>query len=404
MTANRNQAGFTIFEMVIVLVMVGLLTASIAPLLQRQHTNTMEEKDKLALESARTALINYAISNGGIPDPLPIVSAAGATQGALVAPFLYAATLSAAQPVGLMPPSGNPSAADAYAVSALGVNNWGVHGGNSASNYWFHLDVNDHLKSSHIRWISTNSALTYDEFLTANSANSAAGRDAHQTGDRVVFCQAVNEQMAAAPATPPTTPSVCQNFTTRTVAGVTTQCAVTTPVAFALFSVGNNRAADQENDDRAGSPATNTLKGNRIYENDSRGINNSPGDDRYDDQVMSYPLSSLARDCREKMGVAAEVMSCAPGAKYVGSVTNTDATARTFFMTGDAGNTTVPPNNFTVYVNRCYPRSAVMSVTNGGPVFTCNGAAGSCTLSSVDTNSDGRIDFVISAASTSTAQ
>lgn len=394
MMMSRRTAGFTIFEMVIVLIMVGILTAGLAPMLLSQHTNTMEERDRRALEEAKTALINYAISHGGFPDPLPI----DATTGALVTPFLYPATLAASQPVGLMPPSFKPDAADNFDVPAFGVNNWGAFGGNSASNYWFHLDVNDRLKSSYIRWISTDSALTYDGFLTASTANDATGAAAHKTGDRVVFCQAVNEQMAATYS-----PQTCQNFNTRTVAGTTTACTATTPVAFALFSPGNNRVADQENDDPTSIAAA--LKTNRIYENDSRGINNSPSDDRYDDQVMSYPLSSLARDCREKMGVASEVMKCAPGEKYVGSVTNTDSVAHTFFMTGDAVTPTIPPNNFTIHVNKCYARTAEMKVTNGGAVFNCNGTASSCTFSdSVDTNKDGRIDFVISAAGVATAQ
>lgn len=67
----RRLTGFTMVEMTIVLIMIGILTAALAPLLLRQHTNTMEEKDRVALEEAKVAIISYAMTSGGVPDPLP---------------------------------------------------------------------------------------------------------------------------------------------------------------------------------------------------------------------------------------------------------------------------------------------------------------------------------------------
>ena len=393
---SKSPRGFTLIEVTLVIVVMGLLMAGLAPLLLRQHTGTMEARDATALEDAKTAIINYAITYGGIPDPLPIASGTGQ----LVTPFLYPVTLALSQPAGLMPPSNSPTATDFYAVPPFGVNNWGVFGGNSSSLYAFHLDVNDHLKSSYIKWISTNSALTYDNYLAANNANSAAGADVHQSGDRVVFCQAVREQMAANNG-----PQICQNFDSRIVAGVTTVCAATTPSAFALFSTGSNRMADQENDDRMVATA---LKTNRIYENDSRGIINSQGESLYDDQVKSYPLSAFARDCREKMGVSSEVMSCAPGQKFVGSVTNGHSSTPYYYAITVDGVTAalssyVPANGFSTYANACFARSAKAGIGLNA-VAALNAAIVGAALSTRDSNTDGRIDFLIDTSGNLTSQ
>ncbi len=62
-TRTNRALGFTMIEMTIVLIMIGILTASLAPLILRQHNNTMEERDRVALENAKTAIINYAGTN-----------------------------------------------------------------------------------------------------------------------------------------------------------------------------------------------------------------------------------------------------------------------------------------------------------------------------------------------------
>lgn len=320
----RRQAGFTLVEITIVIVIIGILTATLAPLLLRQHTNTMEERDRVALEEAKTAIISYATTFGGIPDPVGIVS-------------------------NVMP-----------TVPAFGVNNWGAFGDNATNP--FRLDVNNALSSNGVTTIAT-------------------GVPANTGGDRVVFCQAVNAQMQlAAPQ-----PLVCQDYNNRTA----TACAASSPVAFVLYSTGNNRIADQENNE-ASLIGTN----NRIYENDKRGINNSPGNDHYDDQVMSYPVSALARDCREKMGVAVEVMACPAGQKYVGSVTNSDPVNSIAYTLGVTLSAPVPANGFTSYVNTCHLRADTVTVGTQGPTA----------LSTLDANNDGRVDIVITGINSFTAQ
>lgn len=319
---NKSKLGFTMIEMTIVLVMIGVLTASLLPLLLRQHTNSMEERDRTALDAAKTAIISYAMSFGGIPNPVEINGISG-----------------------VVPPATGANA-------ALGVNNWGAFGDSNTN--LFRLDANYSLTVSGV---------------------AAVGGGAGEA--KVVFCQAVNAQLTGAAASP----GICQDINDRPPA-----CATSIPAAFVLYSTGNDRVPNQENDEAG------ALGGNRIYENDKRGINNSPGSSHYDDQVMSYPLSALARDCREKMGVLPEVMSCAAGRKYVGSVLNNVASAVSYTLTGTTASSV--PANGSVYVNQCLARSETMAV----------GSSAASQVSAMDTNADGRVDFIITGTNSFTAQ
>ena len=333
----KSKRGFTMVEMAIVLIMIGILTASLAPLILRQHTNSQEGIDHQALLDAQTAVINYAITFGGIPDPVLV-------NGASTVPN----------------------------VSAFGVNNWGAFGDGTTNP--FRLDVNSTLTSSNI--------------LTA-----IGGTASSVGGERVTFCQAVNAAMSSVTAQ---YPQVCSDYTTNHL-GVATACTTAAPVAFVLYSTGNNRVADQGN----------ALTG-RIYENDKRGINNSTSTtDLYDDQVMSYPLTALARDCREKMGVAPEVMSCPAGQKYVGSLTNNYTAATNGASYGYAPPPTSPvPANFTLYINSCQARTTPLWVNpdyaNSASAVQVGGL--SATLKDLDMNNDGRVDIFINALGVVTAQ
>lgn len=319
-----REKGFTLIEMTIVMVVLGILGMGFADSLVNKFANTMEEKDRISLEEAKRAIISYALSNGGIPDPV--------TVGAIT---------------NTMPD-----------IAAFGVNNWGAFGDNT--NNPFRMDVNTQLSST--------------------SVTTAAGITVAATGgDKVVFCQAVNQQMLSA-----TLPATCQDFNSRDAAA----CSIATPKAFVLYSAGNNRSSDQENDEAS---TVGTMTNNRFYENDSRGINNSPGTDKYDDQMMSYPLSALASDCRNSMGVLSTVMACTPGQKYVKSVTNNTAAAVSYTL--NAVVKTVPAS-FTSYENTCFPRTATFQA----------GAGPASALSTLDANNDGLLDVLITAATTFSAQ
>jgi len=88
-----------------------------------------------------------------------------------------------------------------------------------------------------------------------------------------------------------TLPRVCQDTNDHTTVACTTANSV--PVAFVLYSTGSDHMPDQENGTAA----------NQIYENDNRGIDNSAGANHYDDQVVSYPLSSLVAACAKVGGL-----------------------------------------------------------------------------------------------------
>lgn len=337
----KSASGFTMIEMVIVLVMIGILTASLAPLLLRQHTSSMEERDRVALEDAKTAIISYATTFGGIPNPNSAVAAIS----------------------GVMP-----------RVEAFGVNNWGAFGSSGLANplQYFQMDVNDNLTSS-----CTNNMASGVPCATPGALVTG--------GNRVVFCQAVNAAMSAVPAAP----FVCQDY-----AGdhTTVACPATSavPAAFVLYSTGNDRIPNQEN----------ATSANRIYENDKRGINNSPDNtapgatrDHYDDQVMSYPLSAFARDCREKMGVTPEVMNCAAGEKYVGSIQNNLAASSVSYTFTAASS--VIPANFTLYHNTCHAASNVLTTE---VLIAASVVQISPTLTTLDANNDGRVDIFIGAS------
>lgn len=119
----------------------------------------------------------------------------------------------------------------------LGVNNWGKHGRDNP----FCFDSNTALR-----------AMTTSKTL----------------------CAAARTQIASTPANTP--------------------YSNTTPVAFVLYSTGNDRISNQRN-----ATATSTT---RIFEPDNRGIDDSAGSNHYDDQVVSYPLSSLLTECAKLGG------------------------------------------------------------------------------------------------------
>jgi len=326
----KSTLGFTMIEMAIVLIMIGILTASLAPLLSRQHTNSLETADHQALLDAQTAIINYAISFGGIPNPTNSGATSGVNTGQMTA------------------------------VSAFGVNNWGAFGSTTP----FQMDVNNALASTSV-------------LIAAGQTISSVG------GDRVTFCQAVNQAMSSSAASP----QVCSDYTTDHSAAGSCTAAGTVPVAFVLYSTGNDRKGNQLN-----------ATGSRVYENDKRGINNSNDTtSHYDDQVMSYPLSALARDCREKMGVAAEVMACNAGYKYVGSLNNGTAASGVSYNF-DSGPSSSVPANFTWYDNACHASSTTLYVNVTGVASSVG------KLSTLDANGDGRVDIFINSAGTATAQ
>jgi prepilin-type N-terminal cleavage/methylation domain-containing protein len=404
----NSKLGFTMVEMAIVIIILGLLTAALAPLLMQQHTNAMEDTDRKALAKAKDEIISYAIQNGGIPNPLnEFPAGSNPCTNIQINPLLPVPTTG----VGMMPPPNALASTCANAVSSFDVNNWGAFGSinNVTANplQTFQLDVSDAL-------------LSYSVTLPATTTTTLpAGAPTYTGGNPAVFCQAVQQQLrggycsdnatamgaclgplswipggycsngvsqypgpglgsctaaaatwisggycynnasasiiasnTAVPLTPVTcpgygsggntwyaAPQVCQDTTIDHYGAVAPNAACTSysPAAFVLYSTGNDRIPNQGNDQGATKLGTNLNGAIRVYESDTRGINNGPNLNtggvidysHYDDQVMSYPLSSLANDCQTKMNVSPEVMQCSPGQKAL-VVTNATGAPASF--------------------------------------------------------------------------
>jgi type II secretory pathway pseudopilin PulG len=65
-TCNR-KAGFTIIELSVILIVLGILASVFLPLTQASHEKALRESDMTILESAKNALIGYIRVNGGAP-------------------------------------------------------------------------------------------------------------------------------------------------------------------------------------------------------------------------------------------------------------------------------------------------------------------------------------------------
>lgn len=60
-------AGFTIVELSLVLIVLGILAVAFAPMIQVIHDDSMRKQDMASLESARNALMGYVRINEGLP-------------------------------------------------------------------------------------------------------------------------------------------------------------------------------------------------------------------------------------------------------------------------------------------------------------------------------------------------
>ncbi len=63
----RHGAGFTIIEIALVLIVLGILAVALVPMLQLVHDDAMREQDSTSLETAKNALLGYIRINEGVP-------------------------------------------------------------------------------------------------------------------------------------------------------------------------------------------------------------------------------------------------------------------------------------------------------------------------------------------------
>ena len=80
---KRNRAGFTLVEMAIVLVIVGLLLGGLLMPLSAQVEQQRISETQKALEEIKEALLGFAIANGRLPCPAPAATATGAALAGL---------------------------------------------------------------------------------------------------------------------------------------------------------------------------------------------------------------------------------------------------------------------------------------------------------------------------------
>jgi len=63
----RQNTGFTIIELALVLIVLGILAVALAPMVQSVHDDAMRARDLDSLDSARNALLGYIRVNEGAP-------------------------------------------------------------------------------------------------------------------------------------------------------------------------------------------------------------------------------------------------------------------------------------------------------------------------------------------------
>jgi len=331
----RRSAGFTILELALVLIVVGILAAVFVPMAQVTHENTMNDRDQSSLEVARDALLGYIRVNEGIP----CVDAAG-TQ---IIPD-YSVT---------PPVVCDPTAT----LDLLGVRS------TDARNMGFAYDVNENLTLAGI----------------AASGNS--------------LCTALANIISPPPFPAPPTPldpQVCDSTNANTGS---TACTPAHPMAFVLVGRGSDRCLNLENTHASATNnavCTTAVADNRTFENPARIHHRTTDAGYYEDLAYEVTPPELAEimDCPVGGGGGGSTFAyCPSGEKLVqvengnGGAMSVKVNALRCFQT--AAGTTGGPG--------CQPGATALQVYSGP---NCNSLQFAGTVASLDTNSDGRTDIV----------
>ena len=64
---KKNEAGFTLIELMVVVVIIGILAGLIVPRIMGSDEKAREAKAKMQIESLETALKLYKLDNGSFP-------------------------------------------------------------------------------------------------------------------------------------------------------------------------------------------------------------------------------------------------------------------------------------------------------------------------------------------------
>jgi len=348
----KTQAGFTIFELVIVLVMVGLLTAGLVPLLTAQHARSMDQDEREALVNARAALIGYALSRNGFPAPLT-------------------------------------SAADEFDPSMRPVfpPGWVITGTNRNESYlpWgnAHLGVNPFGAYRKYFWYDVRADLL--EIPNVSPPN---------------FCSRVQAAMSADAAAP----FVCL---LPTVEQDTTPCpggtANASSAAFTLVSFGSDMAPNMAH------ASLNLLATPpvRNYENPARAINRTrlaASSPFYDDMVVSLSLAELVRECQVNGHLAATGTGTPTQTRQLSVVVANTSSADAFLR--DPGNVCHEIYEGDTMNFGPFPETSIITIHHN--YNTCDnntsprGNDSRQPLSALDSNNDSQVRFTCPGGNTTT--
>ena len=331
--AVRRSAGFTIIELSLVLVVLGILAAVLAPMLQAVHQDGMNEQDQATLEVARDALMGWIRVNQGVPCADPA--------GNQIIP-----DYSAVPPVVCDP---------AATLDLLGVR------ATDARNRTFAFDVNENLTLAGI---------------------SASGNS---------LCTALANIISppGPPAAPtPLDPQVCASTNANTG---NTACTAASPMAFVLVGRGSDRCLNLENTPASAANdavCRTAVADNRTFENPVRIHSRTDDDGYYEDLVYAVTPAQLAEamGCPAGGGGGGGFAWCPSGEKLVqvSNGNNNDISVQLNLRCYQiADGTTGGPG--------CQSGGTALQVF-AGP--NCNTALFAGTVAGLDTNNDGRTDIL----------
>lgn len=100
---KKNRAGFTLVEMAIVLIIVGLLLGGLLMPLSAQVEQRRIGETQKALEEIKESLIGFAIANGRLPCPAPATTATGAPLAGLEPSPIVAGAVGCTNAAGVLP-------------------------------------------------------------------------------------------------------------------------------------------------------------------------------------------------------------------------------------------------------------------------------------------------------------